>query len=463
MVSDAEVGPELTRGADITAPAEASGAKSPVLEVGFDQVVHWPKHIALSVQNMLVLTGLFLFPGLFGTAYHLAGSETARLYGAAFLVAGFGTALQGVLKLRMPMVLGPWSATLAGLLVLGKVYGLGTAFGSLTVAAAIVAVLAIPVRGVSLIKSVAGLFSEPALSGGIVLITGIGLEQIALVNWAGKPGSVGFGAGNWIGGAVALVAVAALFSLTRGFMRALAMILGIIIGSLVFAAFAPVTFTAVAHGPWLAVPSAFQFGFGVNASCIVIFLVLLLPPCIGALGFYSMVADWGDQRISGQRMAWGVFGIALSGVLAGIIGSFSTVVYPENVGLLRSSKNGSRWVTVTAGVLFIVAGFIYKIGAIFAAIPSGIIGASAVAMFAVIMISGVEMLAKEDWSPRNMMVVGLPTVLSIGGVFLAPDVYANYPLLVRTLITQPLVTGPLLLVILFLVNKAIPARFGLSR
>jgi xanthine/uracil permease len=465
MVSNAEFGPDSVRGGAVVAapPEEKKIAEPVVLEVGFDQVLPWPKHIALSVQNMLVLAGLFLFPGLFAAAYHLSSGNAARLYGAAFVAVGFGTVLQGVLKLRMPIVLGPWSATLAGLLVIGKLYGLGTAFGSLTVAAAILAVLSVPVRGVSIIRLVAKFFSTPALSGGIVLITGIGLEQIAVVNWAGKPGSAGFGAGNWTGGLVALLIVAALFAFTRGFMRALAMILGIIIGSLVFSAFAPISFKSVAHGPWISVPSAFQFGFGVNATALIVFLVLLIPPFISAMGFYSMVGEWGGQRISGDRMAWGAFGLALSGVLAGAIGTFSTSVYPENVGLLRSSRVGSRWVTVTAGALFIVVGFIYKIGAIFAAIPSGIIGAAAVAMFAVIMMAGIEILAKEEWTPRNIMVVGLPTVLSVGGVFLSPDVYASYPLLIRELITQPLVTGPFLLLLLFLVNKAIPARFGQAR
>jgi len=150
-------------------------------------------------------------------------------------------------------------------------------------------------------------------------------------------------------------------------------------------------------------------------------------------------------------------------VLAGAIGTFSGSVYPENIGLLRSSRIGSRWVTITAGVLFVLAGFFYKIGAVFAGVPSGVIGAAAVVMFAVIMMSGVEILAKVKWSPRNIVLVGLPTVLSVGGVFLSSAVYAHYPLLLRELITEPLVTGPFLLVILFAVNKLIPDRFGLSR
>lgn len=462
MVSGAELSKETASSTSANAgTAQHDGYR--VFDVGFEEKIAWPRHFALSVQNVLVLAGLFLFPGVFGAAYHLNIGEVARLYGAAFVVTGFGTLLQGLLRLKMPIVTGPWSASLAGLLVLGKIYGLGTAFGSLTIAAAIISVLAIPLRGVSIIQKVAGFFSAPALSGGIVFITGIGLVQIAVVNWAGTPGTVGFGAGNWVAGLVALLVGTVLFALTRGFLRALAMILSIAIGTFVFAAFAPLHFTAVAHGPWLAVPSAFQFGFGINAICLIIFLVLLLPPLISALGFYPMISDWADEPVSGQRMAWGVFGIALTGVLAGVIGTFSGAVYPENIGLLRSTRVGSRWVTVTAGALFIVAGFFYKIGAIFAGVPSGVIGAAAVVMFAVITMSGVEILAKVSWSPRNILLVGLPTVLSVGGVFLSPKVYMQYPLLIRELITQPLVTGPFLLVILFAVNKLIPDRFGLSR
>jgi xanthine/uracil permease len=462
MVSGAELSKEpVSR--SLTEAGSGQHDDRRVFEVGFDERVPWLRHIGLSVQNMLVLAGLFLFPGVLGAAYHLNAGDIARLYGAAFVVTGFGTVLQGMLRLNMPIVAGPWSASLAGLLVLGKIYGLGTAFGSLTIAAAIISVLAIPVRGVSVIQKVAGFFSAPALSGGIVFITGIGLVQIAVVNWAGSPGKPGFGAGNWTAGLVALLIAAALFALTRGYLRALAMILAIVVGTAVFAAFAPLHFTAAAHGPWLAVPSGFQFGFGVNATCLIIFLVLLLPPLISALGFYPMVGDWAGEQVSGQRMAWGAFGIALTGVLAGAIGTFSSSVYPENIGLLRSTRVGSRWITVTAGALFIVAGFIYKIGAVFAGVPSGVIGAAAVVMFAVIMMSGVEILAKVNWSPRNIILVGLPTVLSVGGVFLSPAVYAHYPLLLHELITQPLVTGPFLLVILFTVNKLIPDRFGLSK
>ncbi len=427
-----------------------------LFDVPFDGRIPWTQHLFLSVQNMLVMAGLFLFPGLFGVTFHLKPTEIAALYGAAFVVVGFGTILQGVLFLNMPMVLGPWSGSLAGLLVTGKLYGLGTAFGSLTIAALIITLLSIPITGASITQRVASGFNAPILSGGIVFITGIGLTQIGVVNWIGTPGRVGFGLGNWIGGGVALLVVAVLFAFTKGVFRALAMIVGIVVGSFVFRAFAPVSFSAVSSGPWLAVPSFFHFGFGVNLTAVILFLILLLPPIISALGFYPVIGEWGGATISSRRMAWGVFGVSLTGIAAGLLGTFSGAVYPENVGLLRSSKVGSRWVTVTAGALFIVVGFVYKVGAVFVSVPSGVIGAAAVAMFAIIMVSGIEILSRVEWVPRNIVVLGLPTVLSVGGVFLAPATYAHYPLLARELITEPLVTGPILLVIFFLIDKLLP-------
>lgn len=440
-------------------PSENYGVKVPfLLDVKFDERVPWAEHFFLSVQNMLVMAGLFLFPGLFGLIFHLKPGEIATLYGAAFVVVGIGTILQGVLFINMPIVLGPWSGSLAGLLVVGKLYGLGTAFGSLTVAAIIITILSVPISGASLTQRVAHWFNSPILSGGIVFITGIGLTQIGVVNWIGVPGRVGFGAGNWIGGGVALLIVVALFAFTSRAVRALAMISGIIIGSLVFRIFAPISFASVSAGPWLAVPSLFHFGFGVNPAAVILFLVLLVPALIAALGFYPVIGQWGGEAVSSKRMAWGVFGVALTGIVAGMFGTFSGAVYPENIGLLRSSKVGSRWVTVTAGVLFILVGFVYKVGAVFVSVPSGVIGAAAVAMFAIIMVSGIEILSNVVWIPRNIIVLGIPTVLSLGGVFLSPTVYAHYPLLARELITEPLVTGPILLVIFFIADRLLPSK-----
>jgi len=38
-------------------------------------------------------------------------------------------------------------------------------------------------------------------------------------------------------------------------------------------------------------------------------------------------------------------------VFAGIVGGFSTIAYPDNIGMLRTTRVGSRYATLAAGVL----------------------------------------------------------------------------------------------------------------
>jgi xanthine/uracil permease len=61
---------------------------------------------------------------------------------------------------------------------------------------------------------------------------------------------------------------------------------------------------------------------------------------------------------------------------------------------------------------------------------------------------GVHILAKVDWDDRKFIVSGLALVVGLGGMFLAPDVLAQMPLLVRLVITQPVISGGLTLVVL---------------
>jgi hypothetical protein len=55
----------------------------------------------------------------------------------------------------------------------------------------------------------------------------------------------------------------------------------------------------VTTGHWIVVPSAFAFGFNVNATSVILFVVLLLPPLISAFGFYPVVGAWDGRTCRG--------------------------------------------------------------------------------------------------------------------------------------------------------------------
>ena len=88
-------------------------------DVGINEKLPFSQYVILAFQNMFGMTGMFVFPGMFGRAFHLPNEQIAYLYGMIFLVSGLITVFQGFGLLRLPIVQGPYVGSFIGLLVLG--------------------------------------------------------------------------------------------------------------------------------------------------------------------------------------------------------------------------------------------------------------------------------------------------------------------------------------------------------
>lgn len=215
-----------------------------------------------------------------------------------------------------------------------------------------------------------------------------------------------------------------------------------------YALFQPVSLAAVANAPLLVVPQIFPFGFAAQTDLVIVFLLVLLPASVGSMALYQMVGDWGGQNLSAQRMSQGIFAIGLGAVLAGLVGGFSTIVYPDNIGMLRTTRVGSRYVTLAAGVLLIVFGLCVKFDLLLVAVPMPVLAAVATLLFGIVFMHGIQTLGRVDWDERLFIVAGLSTMVAVGGMFLEPDVLARLPLLAKLVATQPVISGGVTLVVL---------------
>ncbi|KAM6435854.1 solute carrier family 23 member 1-like isoform 1-T3 [Liasis olivaceus] len=104
-------------------------------------------------------------------------------------------------------------------------------------------------------------------------------------------------------------------------------------------------------------------------------------------------------------------GIAIEGIgclLAGAWGTGNgTTSYSENVGALGITRVGSRMVIVAGGFVLLLTGMFGKIGAVFASIPTPIIGGMFLVMFGIIVAVGVSNLQYADMnSSRNIFIFG---------------------------------------------------------
>ena len=105
-------------------------------------------------------------------------------------------------------------------------------------------------------------------------------------------------------------------------------------------------------------------------------------------------------------------------------------------------------VTILFGLLLIVLGASIKFDLLLVVVPLPVLSAAATLLFGIVLMHGVHILARVDWDDRKFIVAGLAMLVALGGMFMAPDVLAQMPLLVRLVITQPVISGGLTLVVL---------------
>ena len=430
--------------------ATAELTNGSAFDVGINDRLAVGQLAILGLQHVFGMTGMFVFPGLLGRSFNLTAERIAYLYGMTFVVCGIITVLQSVWLLRLPVVQGTYAGNFAALLAVGHMQsgGLGAAYGSFFVAALIWCALSVPIRRFSFIGLFARFLRAPMISGIIVMLTIIQVANVALPNWIGVPSSPGFPLVNILAGALG-VSVLIVTTVWGGrHLRRGAILLGLAAGTLSYALLRPISFGLVTTAPLFVAPQWFPFGFGVQPELVVVFLLVLIPAGMGSMAMYEMVAQWGDEKLTAERMSEGIFAVAMGSVLAGIVGGFSTIVYPDNMGMLRTTRVGSRYATLAAGLILIALGACVKFDMLLVLVPQAVVSAAATLLFGVVFMHGVQMLSAVEWGDRQYAVAGLAILVGLGGLFVSQESLQTMPLAARLIVQQPVISGGLTLVIL---------------
>ncbi len=432
------------------AEAPQSVARTAIFDVGLHGKLPFGQLLALGFQNIFGMIGMFIFPGILGQALHLPVEQIAYLYGMTFVVSGLVTAAQTLLILRLPIVHGPYVGSFTALLTLGVMRdaGLAVAFGSAFVACMIWFLLTIPMRG----RSVCGFFvrymQSPMISGIMVLLTMVQLATASVPNWIGERQSAGYPLVNFLCGAIAIAVLMAVTLRGGRHLRRVAMLIGAAVGTLCYAAVIPVSFAKVVQAPWIVSPQFFPFGFAVRPDVVIVFLLVLVPASIGSMVLYQLVGGWTHERLTPARMSGGLMSAALGGVLASVLGTFSTFPYPDNIALLRSTRVASRFAVLAAGLLLVLLGACVKFDMLLVLVPSPILSALATILFGIVMVHAIHHLAPVQWDETNLIIAGFALLLGIGGLFVAGETLQGLPLIVRLLLRQAIVTGGIPLILL---------------
>ena len=143
----------------------------------------------------------------------------------------------------------------------------------------------------------------------------------------------------------------------------------------------------------------------------------------------------------------GVLADGFATVVAGLLGGMAVDTSSSNVGLAGATKVLSRWVSVAAGVIFVILAFFPRLIVALSAMPKPVMGASLIFAGSFMVTTGLQEMFREAWDARKTFVVGIAFFFGLSTAFL-PSLYARTPRIIQTLFTDPLPTATIVSVVL---------------
>lgn len=184
----------------------------------------------------------------------------------------------------------------------------------------------------------------------------------------------------------------------------------------------------ISTAPWIKVPYPLQWGaptfdaghaFGMMAAVLV-----SLIESTGAYKAASRLASATPPpaHVLSRGIGWQGIGILLDGMFGTLTGSTVSV---ENVGLLGSTRVGSRRVIQISAGFMIFFSMLGKFGALFASIPFTVFAAVYCVLFGLVASVGLSFLQFTNMnSMRNLFIVGVSLFLGLS----VPEYFREYTL-----------------------------------
>lgn len=413
-----------------------------------DQIRPVHKLVLFAIQHILVMVATPISSVfLIASALHLSSELSSALLSSVFVFCGLGSILQSVgiwkIGVRLPFVMLPGGAATILFISIAQGTNIQTAAGAV-ILTGIFYILVVTLF-VRVLK-----YFPPLVIGTMVVVIGINLVKVTGQLFTGRPGTPHFGDPlNLLLALVTVVLTALFFRFLRGFWRQLSVALGLIGGTIFAMVLGQTSFGAHMAGPALRSPVIFPFGMPH------IDLIAAIPMLVWSLA--SMAEATGQTMINGEIVGREVIATrdvprvirsdGIISIIGGLFGTPAMVTSGENIGIVRASGVRSRYVTAAAGLLLILIGFT-PLARILNGIPSAVVGGTAVVVFAIISVLGIQMLARVDFTQTgNLVTCTLALALGLLPV-LIPGMYHGLPASVRAIIGSGVAMSALVAVLL---------------
>lgn len=407
------------------------------------------------LQHVLAMYGgAVVVPLIVGPAIGLNEAEVAYLISIDLFTCGIATLLQVMgnkfFGIKMPILMGCAFQAVGPMIAIGTIQGVQAVFGAIIAAGAIVVFLAQFMT--SIIR-----FFPPVVTGTVVIIIGTSLIGAAMGNITGQPNAPNYTSlENLFLASITLIVIVLLNRYFQGFMRAISILSSLIAGTIVAAFMGLVDFSSVSTASWFHMVRPFRFGLPEFHLSAVISMVLVgIVSMIEATGVYFALAEVIDRKLNGHDVKRGLRAEGIAQIIGGIFQAFPYTTFSQNVGIVALTKVKERRVVIASSFILLVLGLLPKVAELTLIIPDPVLGGAMIAMFGMVMSSGIRQLSVVDFRrTENALIVAISVGLGLG-VSIAPEVFSNLPQGIRILVENGIVTGGFAAVFLNIVLNGI--------
>src|SRR3989440_6319388 len=358
----------------------------------------WGQSIFVGLQHVLAMFGsTVLAPIIMGfdpnTAIFFSGIGTLIF----FLVVGG----------RVPSYLGSSFSFIAVVIAATAYSGKGpnthidVALGGIIAAGVVYAIIGIIVIFVGY-KWIEYLM-PPVVTGAVVAAIGLNLAPVAVSDAATSQFD------TWMA-IVTVLAVAAVAVYLPGPLRRLPILIGGIIGYIIYLIFAngfglgkAIDFTGLSNAAWVGLPNFTTPTFHANAMALIAPVAIILVA--ENLGHVKAVGAMTGRSLD-KYLGRAFLGDALATIVSASGGGTGVTTYAENIGVMAVTRIYSTLIFIIAAVVAILLGFSPKFGALIHTIPPGVLGGLAIVLFGLIAATGGRIWVQNgvDFSTRLTLI-----------------------------------------------------------
>ena len=371
------------------------------------------KAIPFGLQHVLAMFVSNLAPiTIIAAAAGLSQDEIAVLLQNAMFVAGIATLIQlyPVWKIgaKLPIVMGVSFTFVTVLSTVAVNYGYPTVIGAVLVG--------------GIFEGTIGLLAKywrkiiaPIVAASVVTAIGFSLFTVGTRSFGGGYVEDFGSAENLLLGTVTLVTCLLWNCLSKGYLKQLSVLAGLVVGYIVAIVMGKVDLTIIFADGFISLPKLLPYTPEFNIGAILSVCIIYLVSAAETIGdTTAMVASGLNRDITDKEISGSLGCDGYSSAISSLFGCPPVTSFSQNVGLIAMTKVVNRFTIMTGAICMILAGLLPPVGNFFASLPESVLGGCTIMMFGTILVSGMQMVEKAGFTQRNITIVALSLAVGIG-------------------------------------------------